>query len=256
MRFIYCFKSEWLKKRGSLSSWLVIVGAFFTPVIVVIAKLVNSSRLYAESTSPKFWEALWNSSWQSMAIFLLPMGVILATSLITQLEYKNNTWKQLHTTPQKFTTIFFAKLTVITTMMLQFFILFNVGVYLSGVLPCLLTKGVPYPKEAVPYMFFLKDDVAYFIDCLPIIALQYLVSLLAKNFLVPVGGGIALWILAIAVLSWRYGYLIPYTYCGFNYLKAEGRYNSHINIHLMAIGYFITFTVAGYILYVSKKEKG
>jgi hypothetical protein len=96
----------------------------------------------------------------------------------------------------------------------------------------------------------------YFIDCLPIIGLQYLVSLLFKNFLVPVGGGFALWILSVSVLSWKYGYLFPYTYCGLNYLKALGKYHGMINIHLMATGYFFVFTVAGYVLYIIKKEKG
>ena len=41
-------------------------------------------------------------------------------------------------------------------------------------------------------MLFLKEDALYFIDCLPIVALQYLISLRFKNFLVPVGAGAAL----------------------------------------------------------------
>jgi len=256
MNLLYSFKSEWLKKKRSLASWLVIVGAFFTPVIITIAKLVNNGRLYAESTSKNFWEVLWGNSWESMAIFLLPVGVILASSLITQLEFKNNTWKQLHTTPQKFTNIFMAKLAVIITMMLQFFVLFNIGIYLSGILPCLLTKGVPYPKEPIPYSHFLQDNAYYFICCLPIIGLQYAVSLMAKNFLVPVGGGIALWILSLAVLGWHYGHWVPYTYCGLNYLKSQGKYNRHMPIYLLAVCYFIASTAAGYVLYVTKKEKG
>lgn len=52
--------------------------------------------------------------------FLLPMGLILATSLITQMEFRNNTWKQLHTTPQKYSTIFTAKFIVIIGLTLQF----------------------------------------------------------------------------------------------------------------------------------------
>ena len=32
MQFIHCFQAEWLKKKRSLASWLVVIGAFFTPV--------------------------------------------------------------------------------------------------------------------------------------------------------------------------------------------------------------------------------
>ena len=108
--FIHSFQSEWLKKKRSLSSWLVVVGGFFTPLVIIIARLVHHEQLAVLYAKENFWNQLWKSSWESMAIFLLPIGVILATSLITQLEYKNNTWKQLHTLPMNLTTVFFSKL--------------------------------------------------------------------------------------------------------------------------------------------------
>src|ERR1035438_5421119 len=223
MQFIYCFKSEWLKKKHSLASWLVIIGAFFTPAIILIAKLVRYKGLEATNRAPDFWETLWKSSWESMSIFLLPLGTILATSLITQLEYKNNTWKQLHTAPQRFTTLFFAKLSVITVMLLQFFLLFNIGIWLTAMIPSLLVPGASFPKERVPWLFFAQENARFFIEALPIMALQYLVSLKFKNFLVPVGMGIILWILSIAVVNWKWGWLAPYTYCTYHYLQSGGR---------------------------------
>jgi hypothetical protein len=210
-------------------------------------------------SSDNFWARLWENSWESMSVFLLPMGVILATSLITQIEYKNNTWKQLHTVPLSLTTIFLSKLAIIIVMMFQFFILFNIGIYLSAIIPYLLVSGVNYPKAPIPFVLFLKEDVLFFIDCLPIIAIQYLISLKYKNFLVPVGVGFAIWIAALGALSWKYGYTIPYTYCMYNYLKGQtgGRaIKPDINIHLAAIFYFAVFTIMSYILYITKKEKG
>src|SRR5450432_935551 len=130
--FINSFRSEWLKKKRSLATWIVIIGGFFTPIIIIIARLVQHNKLIPIYTDANFWKLLWKNSWESMAIFLLPLGVILSTSLITQIEYKNNTWKQLHTLPLKLTTIFFAKLAVIIIMVLQFFILFNIGIYFSA----------------------------------------------------------------------------------------------------------------------------
>ena len=257
--FVHSFQSEWLKKKRSLSSWLVIVGGFFTPLIIIIARLVHYNQLPALYAKDGFWNQLWQSSWESMAIFLLPIGVILATSLITQLEYKNNTWKQLHTTPLSFTTIFFSKLLVILIMVVQFFVLFNIGIYLSALIPYLLVKGVPYPTAPVPFAAILREDGYYFIDCLPIVALQYLLSLKYKNFLVPVGIGFGLWIASLGALSWKFGYLIPYTYCMLNFLKNQTNGRAAIpaiNIHVMAVVYFILISIVGYIMYLTKKEKG
>jgi lantibiotic transport system permease protein len=259
LSFLHSFQSERLKTKQSLASWIVIIGGFFTPTIVIIARLVQYQTLPALYSSDSFWLQLWQNSWESMAIFLLPMGVVLATSLITQIEYKNNTWKQLHTTPLSLTTIFFSKLAVIVVMMFQFFVLFNIGIYLSAVIPYLLVSGVPYPKASFPYAYFLKQNLFYFIDCLPIIALQYLISLKFKNFLVPVGAGFVFWVGALASLSWKYGYVIPYTYCMFLYLQSGVDNKAVIpafNFHLLAIGYFVVITLVSYVLYVTKKEKG
>src|SRR5437762_2222425 len=117
MTFINSFQSEWLKKKRSLASWLVLVGALFTPSIILMSRLKNHAALPKLYLVDDFWQKLWNQSWESMEVFLLPIGITLATGLIAQIEYKNNTWKQLHTTPQSYTTIFLAKLLVILIML-------------------------------------------------------------------------------------------------------------------------------------------
>lgn len=257
--FIHSFQSELLKTKRSLALWIVIIGGFFTPTIVMVARIIQYKTLPSVYSSNDFWKLLWQSSWESMAIFLLPLGVILTTSLITQLEFKNNTWKQLHTLPLSLTTIFFSKLAVVIVIMLTFFVLFNIGIYLSALVPYLIIVGVPYPKAPIPYESFLVQNLYYFLDCLPIIALQYLISLKYKNFLVPIGTGFIFWVGALASLSWKYGFIIPYTYCMFTYLKG-GVVNKAViptmNIHLLACAYFVGFTIVSYLLYVSKKEKG
>lgn len=257
--FVNSFQSEWIKKKGSLATWLIVIGSFFTPAIVIVARLVRYKSLPEVYTAADFWEKHWRNTWESMALFLLPVGVIMATSLITQLEYKNNTWKQLHTTPLSLTTIYFSKLAVIIVMMIQFFLLFNIGIYVSAILPSLVFSEVPFPSESINAFFFLKENALYFIDCLPIIALQYLISLRYKNFLVPVGAGFLLWIASLGSLVWKYGYIIPYTYCMYNYLKEETAGKAAIptmNIHYLALGYTVVILAIGYILYVTNKEKG
>jgi len=259
LSFIHSFQSEWLKTKRSLASWIVIIGGFFTPFIVTVARVTQYKTLPSVYSSADFWKLLWQNSWESMAIFLLPLGVILTTSLITQIEYKNNTWKQVHILPLRYTTLFFSKLAVIIVLMFCFFVLFNLGIYLSALVPYIIVIGVPYPKAPIPYPLFLQLDAYYFVDCLPIVALQYLISLNYKNFLVPVGTGFMLWVGALASLSWKYGYIIPYTYGMFTFLKSGVTSKAVIptvNIHGIAFAYFAGITIISYVLYISKKEKG
>ena len=259
MKFLHSFQSEWLKKRRSLASWLVVIGAFFTPLIVLTSRIYDHSLLFKSNVTDDFWIKHWNQSWESMEVFLLPIGIILATGLIAQIEYKNNTWKQLHTTPQSYTTAFFAKFSVILIMLLQVFILFNLGVFLSAVIPSLIFSGVPYPAAHFPLGNFLQANLVFFIDCLPIVALQFLISLQFKNFLVPVGAGFAIWFLGVGLLSGNYSYLFPYNHGAISFLKSTGKLATQtpvINIEYLALIYFLIFIAAGWFLYVNKTEKG
>jgi hypothetical protein len=259
MTFFYSFQSEWLKRKRSLASWLVLVGAFFTPTIILASRIKNHAKLAAPNVSEDFWRRLWSQSWESMEVFLLPIGIILATGLVAQIEFKNNTWKQLHTTPQGFTTIFSAKLLVVLLMLVEVFALFNVGVYLSAVVPSLLFANVPYPAAPIPFADFWRANVNFFVDCLPIVALQFLLSLQFKNFLVPVGAGFAVWFLGVGMLSWEYSYLFPYNHGAINFLTATGHFEGRrlpASPEALALIYSAAFTLAGWLLYVNRKEKG
>jgi hypothetical protein len=259
MTFLYSFASEWLKIKRSLAFWMVLIGGFFTPAIIIAARLINYKKVPELYAAENFWDLLWKNSWESMAIFFLPLGAILTTSLITQIEYKNNTWKQLHTLPLSYTTIFFSKLAVILVLMLLFFVLFNIGIYLAAVVPYSLISGTPYPAQPLPFSSFMRANALYFVDTLPIVALQYLIALRFKNFLVPVGLGFVFWVGSLAALSWSYGYVIPYTYPMYNYLASGVQTKAvmpTVNIHWLAFGYFVVITVVSYVMYVWKREKG
>jgi len=258
-QFFDAFGCEWLKRRRSLGAWLVIVGAFFTPAIVVVARLLHQAQLPALYASPDFWTSLWRSSWESMAIFFVPMAAILATSLVVQIEVRNNAWKQVHTLPLATVTIFLAKLAVILVMLAQFFVLFDLGIYLSALLPSLLIGGVSYPSAPLPLRAFLADTAIYFVDCLPIVAAQYLLSLRFDNFLVPIGVGFMAWIAALAALSWPHVRFLPYAYTMLDYLKdnpAARSIATTSGMHGLALSWFVLFALAGYALFARKACKG
>lgn len=251
--YIHSFRSEWLKRKRSTAAWLTLVGGFLIPAIVLLIRFKDFDKLAAANASAQVWDKLYHLSWQFMGIFLLPMGVILATSLVTQLEFRNNAWKQVHATPQTYTTVFFAKLGVILLMLVQFFVLFNIGIYLTGVIPAVF-DGVPYPKQPLGLSYLLMQNTKYFVGCLPIVALQYLLSLQFKNFLVPIGVGLCFFVAALVAVQWRYGYTIPYTYCAYGFIGS--RTGSGVNLQAWAIGYFFLFIILAYILYINRREKG
>jgi hypothetical protein len=256
--FFDALQSEWLKQRRSLSAWLVLVGGFFVPAMMLAARLWNHEDLPALHESAHYWTALWKKAWEFSAMFLLPMGTIFATSLIAQIEHRNNAWKQVHALPLSVPTIFFAKLAIILGMLLQYLLLFLAGLALVAVLPALL-PGVGLPRAAIPFDVFLRDSLMFLAGCLPIVALQYLLSLRFRNFMVPIGAGFVLWLASLMTLPWKWGWLLPYRYTIYHYVAGLADAPlpvPKVGTAWMALGWCAVFLVAGYALFATAKQKG
>lgn len=257
--FVRAFRCEWLKRKRSFASTLVIGGSLFTPAIIIAVRLLHHRGLAAIYAMPRFWPELWRSSWESMAIFFLPLGAILATSLIVQIEFKGNAWKQVHALPLSAAVIFLAKLAVILIVMVKFLALFNAGVFLAGVVPYGVVPGVPKPRGTFFALPLLRENALYFVDALPIVAAQYLMALRSPNVLVPIGVGFMAWVAALASISSGYAIWWPYAYTTIHYVQDKPK-GAHLaaftQLHWLAAASFIALTAIGYVLFVTKKEKG
>lgn len=257
--FVHAFRSEWLKRKRSFASLMLLGGALFTPSIIVVVRLIKHQQLPKLYASEKFWPALWRDSWESMAVFFLPLCAILATSLITQIEFRSNAWKQVHTLPLTATALFLSKLAVILLMMVQFLVLFAAAVYASAMLPVLLVPGVPVPKGSFLALPLWRDSGIYFIATLPIVAAQYLMSLRANNVLIPIGIGFLAWVGALAAVSSKFALWWPYGYTIVQYLKdsPKGRHlAAYAEMPWLPVAFFAAIVIAAFVLFVTKAEKG
>lgn len=256
--FFFSFSSEWLKRKRSYTLPLAAGSAFFIPTIIFLARFRRIDALPSLYQAPRFWEGLWLQAWESMAFMILPMAIMLVASLIAQIEYRNNAWKQLHATPQSLATIFAAKLAVILVLVVQLVVWFNLALYLAGILPALIFAKVDAPASPIPFAHFARRDLAFIVDVLPIVALQYLLALRSKSFVAPLGIGMALWILSVGTMRWKYNYLIPYSYAGIDYLMTEYARKLVLpaNTQVMAGICFLAITTGGFVLYASRTDKG
>ena len=248
--------SEWLKRKRSLTSWLVVGSAGFIPAIIFLSRFRRIDALPKIYQAPEFWKTLWVQSWEAMALMILPMAIMLIVSLITQIEDRNQGWKQVHATPQPLLTIFLAKLAVVFVLVLLLIMCFTAAIYFCGILPPVLFAAVDPPVRSFPLTDFLKRDLAFLIDVTPIVGLQYLLAMRLRTFLTPLGIGMAMWILSIGAMSWTYNYTIPYSYASIDYLTVEYKRPMVLPAHpgTIAAAYFLVFTAAGYALYVTRSR--
>ena len=242
---------------------MILAGACFTPMAVLLVRLLHRDALPRLYASPEFWRSYWNSAWESMVVFLLPMCAILVTALLAQTEHRNNTWKQVSVLPVAETTLYFAKLLVAAVLLAQFLLLFVAAGSVGALLPAWLFADVALPADislAVP----LQDAARHFLYVLPVLGIQFALSLRFANFLVPVGAGFLAWVAGLALLSWKYAWVLPYALGIRHYMAQQPGAKIPLEPALAttnlatgsALALFVLFSTAGVLVFVLRRAKG
>ncbi len=258
MSFIISTQSELLKTKRTASFWLSIIGAALIPTIFFLDFTIDPGNAIKDLAADP-WKKMFFAGWQILAAFLLPMYIILIATLIPQIEYKNNTWKQVFAAPQTVSNIFFSKFLTIHIMILFCFLLFNLLMILSGVLANLINPKFTFLHRSIDWETILRLNVKTYISILGISAVQYWLSLRFKNFVAPVGIGLALVIGAIIArnFNWAHIYKYPYTYPLLSYDSMKKTSGPFLENHeLNSIGYFLFFMLIGFFDVKFRKEKG
>ncbi len=257
MTFIVSTQAEVLKTKRTASFWLSIIGAALIPTLFFLNLTIESNNAF-KSFAADPWKKMFFSAWQILAV-LLPMYIILISTLIPQIEFKNNTWKQVFASPQTVSSIFFSKFLTIHIMILFCFILFNLLMILSGVLIDFVTPKFTFLERNIDWKTLLRLNVKTYISILGISAFQYWMSLRFKNFVAPVGIGLALVIGAVVSLNlnWPHIYKYPYTYPLLSYDSMKKTSGPFLENHEWnSIGYFAFFMLVGFLDMKLRKEKG
>jgi len=259
MSFIISAQAEVLKTKRTASFWLSILAAAFVPGIFFLVFTFNPGDGAVRDFAAEPWRKIFYLGWEFFSAFALPMYIILISTLIPQIEIKNNTWKQVFASPQSLGNIFFSKFAAIHLMILFCFLLFNVFMILTGVLANLGNSKFPFLHTRIDLLLLLRLSVKTYISILGITAIQYFLSLRFKNFVAPVGIGLALVIGGIVALNlhWVHLYKFPYTYpiLTANSVKKAGRPILE-NHEWNSIGYFAFFTLLAFVDMKMRKEKG
>ncbi len=254
MKFIHSIQSEWLKTRRSAASWLCLAGGCFLPLLFLAGFLLKHSDLNSISGG-NAWLILASQLWHFMGILFLPVGIVLAASLLLQIEHRNNAWKQLMTMPQSDASTFSAKLLILLFMTLKFFIFFNLAMLVAGILPTLLFSH-RMPDASFPVNEILRLNLKFFVAALPMLLLQFLLSLLFRNFLVSVGIGLLMIITALVLVeTGTYAWLNPYCFCPILILLPH-KTIAPVSIYWISAFYSGIFIGLAYLLFRFRKVRG
>jgi hypothetical protein len=257
MSFLISTRAELIKTKRSASFWICVLGSGFIPLIFFLTYTLAPNKNYPRLQILP-WLQHFSQAWQAFSFFLLPMFIILICSMIPQLEYKNNAWKQVYASPQSLGNIFFSKFFTIHLMIFFLFLLFNLFMVLSAVISNLIISKYVFLKTPIDLITLGNLNFHTYLSILGITAIQYWLSLRFKNFIASIGIGLALLIASlIAIPFWEHVDTLPYAYPMLtmkNFSSKNAQAFPHHEIYSMF--YFVGFLLLAFLDTKYRKERG
>jgi hypothetical protein len=203
-----------------------------------------------------------------MGSLLLPMLIVFIAYSVNNIEHKAETWKTLFSLPLSKLSVYSAKYLYalfLVFICLALFLLFTLGFgnLLGIVRPSL--KFNEYHIAGILTKVYFK----LLLSSLGILSIQFLLSLLFRDFLKPMGIGFAATIAGVIMVGkdWQYAYLYPYSHALLTVKSIHPRGGGpgpatlDLNIDLFTKDIFVSFAVAvsvfilGYFIVLKKSVK-
>jgi lantibiotic transport system permease protein len=198
MNLILSLRSEIIKCKRTSLLYFCVLAAVFIPIGLVIEAMEASS--IDESSNPDPLNAHFIEGQQLLNFIALPMYIILTSTLLLQMEYRNNTWKQVLSSPQKISHIFFAKYLMLHVMIFAFFLLYFQFLVITAVVIDLINPALDIFSGDGNFSEVLFTYVKAYISILGISAIQFWLALRSRNFILPVALGFSLWFISPLLL--------------------------------------------------------
>lgn len=188
--------AELLKLRHSRIGLVLIV-------LPSISLLIGCANFYLnQGILENGWYSLWNQICIFYGEFFLPILIAICCSFVCRMEHLNRNWNMILTSPVSIASVFFAKLLVVSILIL-FTQAFFLGLYwLAGTL---FSLPGHFPVETIGW------SVRGWYATLSIIALQLAISLRIRSFATPIGICLCAVFIGLGMYTANLGVFFPFS---------------------------------------------
>jgi hypothetical protein len=253
MSLFLSIRSELLKAKRTATLYLCILAAAFIPAIFFLEFCVGTLE---PDTLKNPWGAFFLGGAQGLSFFILPAYVILSCTLLPQIEYRYNTWKQAMVAPQPKAQLFLSKFLVMHLFILLLLVLFTGLMLITAGLAQLLRPEVLLFSSASDWPKYINTIGYAYVTILGISAVQFWLSMRLKNFIAPIGIGFALWLttgILMFEMKWQHADKLPFSYPILHVYPATEL--STTILGWSSFGYAILFVVLGFMDFRKKIVK-
>ena len=249
MNLTASLRSEVLKLKRTSVLYLLPISAFIIPLIMVFDYATTGS------TKPDGWEDYYLEGTRVMAFAFLPLFFVLTSTLMIQIEVRNNTWKQVLTSPQSYLNIVLSKFAMLQLAGVIFILFYNIFMFAgAGLLDIIHTHSFLAYLEH--WRELLKINLSAWGSTIVISALCFWMALRSKNFIAPIAIGFLLWMAGpFAAVEFKWPHAEKFVFAlQFTILSKKFEHNQ-LFYQVLSIGYGVFFLGIAYVEFVLQRTK-
>lgn len=244
MNLLISLRSEMFKTRRTATFYFTVIAAALIPFIFLLDVIVDG---VSDDNRKDAFNSFVREGFVMLGVAILPMYIILMCTLLAQIEYRNNTWKQVFASPQRISNIFIARFLNVQLLLLFFLLLFNVFMGMVATVIHFADPELKILNQPFNSSGWLMWNVNYYLAVLAMCAIQFWLGLRFRNFLLSVGIGFVMWLIGtLLVMEFKTSkaFLFPYTYLPCTIMP---KYKSLMPlVHWCSVGYMVLFLGIGY----------
>lgn len=188
--------AEWLKLSHSRIGLVL-------AVLPIISLLIGCANYYSnQEVLQNGWYSLWTQVSLFYGEFFLPILIAVCCSYICRLEHLNRNWNMILSSPVSVTSVFIAKLIVVSMLILFAQALFMGLYWFAGTL---FSIPGPFPVETIGWT--LRGWYA----TISISALQLGLSLRIRSFATPIGISLCAVFIGLGMYITKLGMFFPFS---------------------------------------------
>lgn len=243
MNTLLSLRSEMLKTKRTASFYFTLIGAAVVPVIFLLNVLGDG----LDSTKKDPLNLIFKLLAEMNGLAFFPWFIILISTLLPQVEYRNNTWKQVFTSPQRKVNVLTAKFATIHLLLLLFLVSTHLFMFVAIALANAIDPAIGLFKNPLDGRTVLINAANSYVSMLALGAIHFWLGIRYKNFIVPIAVGLALWLtgtLLVLQFNSNLSYYFPYS---FQAISLSPKMKPHLEQVLWtSVGYSVLVLVLGY----------
>jgi len=186
-------------------------------------------------------------------LFFFPWFIILTCTLLPQIEYKNNTWKQVFTSPAAKVNIITAKYLTVHLLMLLFLLSTHLFMLIAILLANFIQPTLGLLNHLLDSDKIIANATNNYLTMLAVCSIQFWFGLRFKNFIVPVAIGFTLWLTGTLLALYFNSSIANYFPYSFQVFSNSPQHKLHLSKVVWAsVAYAILFS---FICYMDLRRK-